>query len=102
MKAPRKFYSSPATSPIPSSFFSIQNLSTMNSKEFKVFFFQLVIKYKPGSISSLNNYAVFWIPIINFKRQKASQAQWFKPVILVTWEVEIKKMAVQGQPGQKV
>jgi hypothetical protein len=26
---------------------------------------------------------------------------WFMPVILVIWEVKIKKMKVQGQPRQK-
>jgi hypothetical protein len=27
---------------------------------------------------------------------------WLKPVILSTWEVEIRRIIVQSQPGQKV
>jgi hypothetical protein len=28
--------------------------------------------------------------------------QWFTPVTLATWEVEIERIRVQGQPGKKV
>jgi hypothetical protein len=31
------------------------------------------------------------------QKQKASQAQWFKPVILATWEAVIGRIAVQSQ-----
>jgi hypothetical protein len=31
------------------------------------------------------------------QKQKASQAQWLKPVILATWEVVIGMIAVQSQ-----
>jgi hypothetical protein len=27
---------------------------------------------------------------------------WFTPIITATWEVEIRRMEVQGQPRQKV
>jgi hypothetical protein len=30
------------------------------------------------------------------------QAQWFMPIIPATWEVEIERITVWGQPGQKV
>jgi hypothetical protein len=29
-------------------------------------------------------------------------AWWFKPVVLATWEVEIKRIMVGGQPGKKI
>jgi hypothetical protein len=32
---------------------------------------------------------------------KGSQAQWFKPVILAPQEIEIRRIVVQGQSGQK-
>jgi hypothetical protein len=38
----------------------------------------------------------------SFKNPKWGQVQWFKPRILTTWEAEIGKMLVQGQPKQKV
>jgi hypothetical protein len=31
-----------------------------------------------------------------------SQAQWFKPVILATQEIESRKIGIQSQPWQKV
>jgi hypothetical protein len=30
---------------------------------------------------------------------KVNQAGWFMPVIPATWEVEIRRMVVLGQPG---
>jgi hypothetical protein len=30
------------------------------------------------------------------------QAQWFKPIILVTWYAEIRKIAIQGLPREKL
>jgi hypothetical protein len=35
-------------------------------------------------------------------KNKKGQAQWFKSVILATWETEIGRITVQSQPGQKV
>jgi hypothetical protein len=34
--------------------------------------------------------------------KKVGLAQWLKPVILTKWEVEIRKIVVQGELGQKV
>jgi hypothetical protein len=36
------------------------------------------------------------------KKVRLSQAAWFTPVILATWEAEIGRIMVQGQPGQIV
>jgi hypothetical protein len=33
------------------------------------------------------------------KKEKAGQ-QWLTPIILVTWEAEIRRIMVQGQPRQ--
>jgi hypothetical protein len=32
----------------------------------------------------------------------SSQAQWLKPINLATWETEIGRIIIQGQPKQKV
>jgi hypothetical protein len=29
-------------------------------------------------------------------------AQWLKPIILATWDVETRRITVRDQPGQKV
>jgi hypothetical protein len=40
---------------------------------------------------------------IHFKDHKKGQAWWWlTPVIPATWEAEIRRLIVQGQPGQKV
>jgi hypothetical protein len=36
------------------------------------------------------------------KKIKRASQSWLTPAILATWEVEIKRMDVQGQPGQIV
>jgi hypothetical protein len=36
------------------------------------------------------------------KNQMWGQAQWLSPVIPVTWEVEIGRIVVWGQPEQKI
>jgi hypothetical protein len=36
------------------------------------------------------------------KKKKLCRAQWFKSVIPATWKVEIGKIKLQGQPGQKL
>jgi hypothetical protein len=37
------------------------------------------------------------------QRKKGTDPVWkLKPVILATWEAEIRKIVVQGLPGQKV
>jgi hypothetical protein len=36
------------------------------------------------------------------KRFKISQVQWLTPMILATWEAEMGRIAVQGQPRQIV
>jgi hypothetical protein len=28
--------------------------------------------------------------------------QWFMPVIIATWEAEIRRLTVQGHPGQRI
>jgi hypothetical protein len=38
----------------------------------------------------------------HFKTADNDQAWWLKLVILATWEVEIRRIGVQGQPRQKV
>jgi hypothetical protein len=35
-------------------------------------------------------------------RTKASWLVWLKPLILATWEAEIRRISVQGHHGQKV
>jgi hypothetical protein len=37
-----------------------------------------------------------------FKRKRKAQHWWLMPVILATWETEIRRIFVQGQPGQKI
>jgi hypothetical protein len=32
----------------------------------------------------------------------SSRVQWLKPVLLDTWEVEVRRVAIGGQPRQKV
>jgi hypothetical protein len=34
------------------------------------------------------------------KERKVSRYQWLMPVVLTTWEAEIRKIEVQDQPGQ--
>jgi hypothetical protein len=36
------------------------------------------------------------------KKKSVCLAQWLMPVILATWEAEIRRIAVQGQLGQIV
>jgi hypothetical protein len=36
------------------------------------------------------------------RKQKNSWLLWLKPIILATWEVEIGRIMIQGQPRQKV
>jgi hypothetical protein len=35
-----------------------------------------------------------------FKNGCLSRWQWLLPVILATWEAEIRRLTIQGQPGQ--
>jgi hypothetical protein len=34
------------------------------------------------------------------KKKKKTEYQWLMPIIQTTWEAEIRKIMVQGQPGQ--
>jgi hypothetical protein len=36
------------------------------------------------------------------QEEEGSQARWLMPVISPTWEVEIRRVALQDQPGEKV
>jgi hypothetical protein len=38
----------------------------------------------------------------SYKRKKLRWIQWFTPVILATWEAELRRITVWGQCGQKV
>jgi hypothetical protein len=38
----------------------------------------------------------------SLQEHQTDQAQWFKPIILASWEAEIGRIMVQGQPEQKV
>jgi hypothetical protein len=35
-------------------------------------------------------------------KEKLEAGQWLMPAILVTWKAEIRRITVQGQPGQIV
>jgi hypothetical protein len=41
-------------------------------------------------------------PRLILKNEKGCQYWWLTPVILATWEAEIGRIVVQGQPGQIV
>jgi hypothetical protein len=35
-------------------------------------------------------------------KEHSCQVQWLPPVVLATWDAEIRRVMVQGQPGQIV
>jgi hypothetical protein len=41
-----------------------------------------------------------WRCSISFKAYNRAGRQWLTPVILATWEVEIRKIEVSSQPGK--
>jgi hypothetical protein len=45
---------------------------------------------------------LFSIPASFLKNTVQARSQWLTLVILVTWEAEIRRIAVQGQPEQIV
>jgi hypothetical protein len=55
----------------------------------------------PSSLS-LNPWQPLFSIIVYFRNVLEARHQWLIPVILATWEAEIRKIAVPGQPEQIV
>jgi hypothetical protein len=63
------------------------------------------IKNKIKSMSQFNQYLLSSYDELiwnGYYKERFSLAQWLTPVILTTWEAEIGRTAIQGQPQKKV